>query len=120
MKNKKEILESIDLVIGGINEIIITPELLKSTEERVKEKIPAFTSHCPFRDYYKLTEDTLTYPFSTRKFNKHFLKIRLSFWIKLYQIIDFHKFREKDRIADILQFTIKEADVITFNKFNKT
>ena len=120
MKNKKEILQSIDLVILGINKIINNSKLLKSTEERVKEKVPAFTRYCPFRNYYKLTEDNLTYPFSTRKFNKHFLKIRLSFWIKLYQIIEAHQFMENDRIIDILTYSVREADIITFNKFNKT
>ena len=120
MKNKQEILKSIYLVIGGINKIINDSKLLKSTDERVKEKVPAFTRYCPFRNYYELTENTLTYPFSSRKFDKKYLKIRQSFWIKLYQIIECHQFLDNDKMVNILRFTIKEADLITFNKFNKT
>lgn len=116
MKNKEEILNGIDIIIEELNLIISDPELLKSKDARKKIEIKIFTRKCSVSEYRELFEKTLTYPFGSRKYNVHYLYIRVSFWLRLRRIITEYEFQEKDRIVDIFEFAVREADAITFKK----
>lgn len=118
MKTKKEILNGIEDVIIGINHILSNPELLKCGDARVESQVKAFTRYCPFREYREILDNTLTYPFGSRKYDKKHLRIRIAFWLKLKEIIVEYEFQEKDRIKDVLTHTVREADILMFRKIN--